>query len=146
MQHTLFSISLTFGFVQLRCLSCMLVFILCPNFTGCMIHVFTNDAFQQPFSLLCHNCSSRSLEQANSGKPPQSLYFWEKYIHMNEAFHVFGRSLLLLYKNHLLYKQAFQFVLKLAVQTYILKRSTVMSVIIRTIQLLEHPPFSRKID
>ena len=29
----------------------MLVFILCPNFTGCMVHVFTNDAFQKPFSL-----------------------------------------------------------------------------------------------
>ena len=119
--------------------------------TGCMVHVFTNDAFQKPFSLTAPQLQVQKPRTSKLWKTTTKPLFLGKYmyIHMNEAFHVFRRSLLLLYKNHPLYKQAFQFVVKLAVQTYTLKCSTVMSLIIRTIQLFEHPPppsFSRKID
>ena len=58
--------------------------------------------FQKPFSLQCHNCSSRRLEQS-SGNWCKAFISAKVYSYMNETFRVF-RSLLLFYENHLLHK------------------------------------------
>ena len=58
-----------------------------------------------------HYCTTpAALKGSNKlSKTDAKPLFLGKYVHMNEAFHVFRRSLLLLYKHHLLHKQAFQF-------------------------------------